>query len=131
MGFGSKLKGVFTRKSQPTADYIEIDLNANTSSKSRILIRPFNLKVFEDINPILAALREGNTIAIIDIKAIKSKDTVELKRSIAKLKKTVDALEGGLAGFGENIIIAAPVFAEIFRGEKLADVPAKPRTEMY
>lgn len=131
MGFGAKLKGVFTRKGQPTADYIEIDLNAASPQKSKILIRPFNLKVFEDINPILAALREGNTIAIIDIKVIKSKDTVELKRSIAKLKKTVDALEGGLAGFGENIIIAAPNFAEIFRGEKLAEVPSKPPVERY
>jgi len=126
MGFGAKLKGVFTRKSQPTSDYIEIDLSSSSPKQSKILIRPFNLKVFEDINPILAALREGNTIAVIDIKAIKSKDTIELKRSIAKLKKTVDALEGGIAGFGESIIIAAPSFAEIFRGEKLSEVPSKP-----
>jgi len=130
MGIGSKIKQVFTRRGQPTSDYIEIDLSENAPKKSKILIRPFNLKVFEDINPILGALREGNTIAIIDIKAIKSKDTVELKRSIAKLKKTVDALEGGIAGFGENIIIAAPNFAEIFRGEKLAEVP-QPKTERY
>ncbi len=113
---------VFSRVKEPVEDYIEIDLGAAAQRKAKILIRPFILKVFEDINPILNAVREGYTIAVIDIKYLKSKDIVELKRAIAKLKKTCDALEGGIAGFGENIIIAAPSFAEIYRGEKIMKI---------
>ncbi len=113
---------VFARVKEPVEDYIEIDLGAAAQRKAKILIRPFILKVFEDINPILNAIREGYTIAVIDIKYLKSKDIVELKRAIAKLKKTCDALEGGIAGFGENIIIAAPSFAEIYRGEKIEKI---------
>jgi len=96
------------------SEYIEIDLGKEIK-KSKIIVRPFVLKSFEDITPILNSLREGYTIAIIDIKPIKSKDIIELKRAISKIKKTIDALEGSIAGFGENIIIATPSFAEIHK----------------
>lgn len=110
---------IFGRSKEPVEEYIEIDLGKDAIKKSKIIIRPFVLKVFEDVTPILNALREGYTIAVIDIKPIRSKDLVELKRAVTKIKKTCDALEGSIAGFGENIIIAAPGFAEIFKGEKL------------
>lgn len=118
---------LFQKGKEPVEDYIEIDLGRSEIKKGKILIRPFVLKVFEDINPVLNILREGYTIAVIDIKPIKSKDIVELKRAIAKLKKTADALEGSVAGFGENIIIAAPSFAEIYKGERLPAAEEKPK----
>ncbi len=96
-------------------EYIEIDLGQE-AKKAKIIVRPFVLKKFEDINNILTSLREGYTIAVIDIKVLKSKDIIELKRAIAKIKKTADALEGGIAGFGENTIIVTPQFAEIYKG---------------
>ena len=95
-------------------EYIEIDLGKEVK-KSKVLVRPFVLKSFEDVNAILNALREGYTIGIIDIKPLRSKDLIELKRAISKIKKTADALEGTIAGFGENIIIVTPQFADIYR----------------
>ncbi len=95
-------------------EYIEIDLGKETK-KAKILVRPFVLKTYEDITPILNSLREGYTIAIIDIKPLRTKDVIELKRAISKIKKTTDALEGSIAGFGENIIIVTPSFAEIHK----------------
>lgn len=100
---------------QNSDEYIEIDLNSAQEKESKVVVKPFVLKDFDDINDILNVLREGYTIAIIDIKALKAKDVIELKRSIAKIKKTVDALEGNIAGFGENIIIATPSFAQIHK----------------
>ena len=96
------------------AEYIEIDLGKEVK-KSKVLVKPFVLKSFEDINPILNSLREGYTIAVIDIKPLRSKDIIELKRAISKIKKTADALEGSIAGFGDNIIIVTPEFADIHR----------------
>lgn len=90
-----------------SSDFIEIDLEQEKSD-SKVLVKTFSLKVYEDINPILNSLREGYTIAVIDIKTLKSKDVIELKRAISKIKKTVEALEGKIAGFGENTIIATP-----------------------
>jgi SepF-like predicted cell division protein (DUF552 family) len=100
------------------SEYIEIDLGREVK-KAKVLVRTFVLKSFEDINPILNALREGYTIAIVDIKQLKQKDIIELKRAISKLKKTADALEGSIAGFGESIIIITPQFANIYKSAGL------------
>jgi len=96
-------------------EYVEIDLNAAQTNDNKVVVKPFVLKEFDDINAILNSLREGYTIAIIDIKPLKTKDIIELKRAISKIKKTVDATEGKIAGFGENIIIVTPQFADIHK----------------
>lgn len=117
------LKKVFGT-GRSTEDYIEIDVTQAQEVKNKIVVRPFSLKQYDDINEILTSLREGYTIAIIDIKPLKTKDVIELKRSIAKIKKTVEALEGSIAGFGENVIIATPQFAEVHRAvEKPTKAP--------
>jgi SepF-like predicted cell division protein (DUF552 family) len=106
-----KFKEMF-KKQGPETDYVEIDLGKE-ARKAKILVKPFILRKFEDVNEVLNYLREGYTIAIIDIKPLKSKDIIEVKRAIAKLKKTADALEGSIAGFGDGIVIVTPQFAEI------------------
>lgn len=117
-----KIKQAFSRKESP--EYVEIEVGREPK-RSKILIRPFVLKSFEDVSKILNALREGYTIAIIDIGQLRSKDIIEVKRAVAKIKKTVEALEGDVAGFGENILIATPNFAEIYKGEKVGEKSEK------
>jgi len=115
------LKRLFGK--EESDDYVEIDLNAaEPSSEGKIMVKPYVLKQFDDVNDILGGLRDGYTIAVIDIRTLKSKDVVELKRAVAKIKKTIDAIEGSIAGFGENIIIATPKFAQIHK-----TAPAKPQ----
>lgn len=101
-------------RSTDDSDYIEIDLGKEVK-KSKVLVRPFILKTFDDITPVLNSLREGYTIAVIDIRQLRQKDVIELKRAISKIKKTTDALEGNIAGFGENMIIVTPAFADIYK----------------
>ena len=97
-------------------DYMEIDLGQEQKA-NKISVKLFTLKQYEEVNDILSALREGYTIAVIDIKILRKKDSIELKRAISKIKKTVDALEGSIAGFGESIVIATPSFARIHKEE--------------
>ncbi len=92
-------------------EYLEIDLEQEKKS-NKVLVRLFMLKDYEDSNLILSALREGYTIAVIDIRVLRKKDPIELKRAISKIKKTVEALEGSIAGFGE-VVVATPSFATI------------------
>jgi SepF-like predicted cell division protein (DUF552 family) len=101
-------------------DYVEIDVNSPESRESKVVVKPFLLRQFDDINEILNSLREGYVIAVIDIKPLKQKDVIELKRAIAKIKKTVEALEGSIAGFGDATIIATPKFAEIAKAPAAA-----------
>ncbi len=95
-------------------EYLEIDLGQEKTEK-KITIKLYVLKQYDDITKILNDLREGYTIAIIDIKTLKQKDSIELKRAVSKVKKTIEALEGTIAGFGENIVIATPSFAHIHK----------------
>jgi SepF-like predicted cell division protein (DUF552 family) len=96
-------------------EYLEIDVNSSEPQENKVVVKPFILRQFDDINEILNSLREGYTIAVIDIKPLKTKDVIELKRAVAKIKKTVDALEGSIAGFGDNVVIATPAFAKIHK----------------
>ncbi|HLF53872.1 MAG TPA: cell division protein SepF [Candidatus Nanoarchaeia archaeon] len=107
------LKKLFGRE-EPD-EYVEIDINSAQANDNKVVVKPFVLKEFDDINPVLNSLREGYTIAVIDIKPLKTKDIIELKRAVAKIKKTIDAIEGKIAGFGENIILATPQFADIHK----------------
>ena len=109
---------IFKKEKANTEEYIEVDIARDVGKKAKIIVRPFVLKSFEEVNLILDVLREGYTIALIDIKYLKSKDIIELKRAVAKLRKTVDALDGSLAGFGENVLVATPSFAKIYKGEE-------------
>ncbi|MFH1787670.1 MAG: cell division protein SepF [archaeon] len=109
-----RIKKVFSGSDGESMDneYLEIDLEQKEKD-NKVLVRLFVLKSYEDVNEILAALREGYTIAVIDIKVLRQKDPIELKRAVSKIKKTTDALEGSIAGFGENTIIVTPSFAKI------------------
>ncbi len=99
-------------------EYLELDMVPKTRDRSsKIIVRPFVIEDFSDIKQILDVLREAYTIALINIKPLKDKDLVELKRAINKLKKTCDAIEGDIAGFGDDYIIVTPNFAEIYRAE--------------
>lgn len=97
--------------------YVEL-ATSEEDIKSKIEVRPFVIQDFEHIKPILDSLRESKTIALINIKPLKDRDLVELKRAINKIKKTVEAIDGDIAGFGEDWIAATPSFAHIHRAVK-------------
>ncbi len=96
-------------------DYLEVSSPSHKEEKNKVLVRPFVMEEFEDIKEILDALREGSTIALVNIKPLKEKDLVELKRAISKLRKTCEAIDGDIAGFGEDYVVAVPYFARIHR----------------
>lgn len=98
-------------------EYVELNSEPMVHDDSKVMVRPFNLEDFDGVKEILDVLREGSTIALVNIKPLKDKDMVELKRSISKLKKTVDAIKGDIAGFGEDYIVVVPNFAEIYRAK--------------
>ena len=97
-------------------DYLEIESEAKPQAKKKVLVKPFTVKEFQDVKLILDALRDGYTIALVNIKPLRDKDLIELKRVVNKLKKTCDAVDGDIAGFGEDWLVATPSFASVDRG---------------
>lgn len=96
-------------------DYLEIDSEQQPTKKSKVLVKPFMIREFQDVKLVLDALRDGYTIALVNIKPLKDKDLIELKRVVNKLKKTCDAIDGDVAGFGEDWLVATPNFASVDR----------------
>ena len=126
-----KIGGKHDTSSDDFADeYVDIAADSTPrNSKAKITIRPFVIEQFEHIKPALDALREGYTVALINIRPLKDKDLVELKRAVNKLKKTCDAIEGDIAGFGEDWIVVTPSFGEIFRGSGEASSGSAPSND--
>lgn len=103
--------------SEDEDEYVELD-GSSSKSKSNLIVKTYSIDDFTDIKPILDSLRAGDVIALINIKPLKDKDLVELKRAINKLKKTTDAIEGDIAGFGEDYIVVTPAHVKVFRKEE-------------
>ncbi len=104
------------KEAENPEDFVEVASGSQVKEdRARVLVRPFVMEDFEDIKEVLDVLREGTTIALVNIKPLKDKDLVELKRAISKLRKTCEAIDGDIAGFGEDYVVAVPYFARIHR----------------
>ena len=122
----SSIKKQFDVSSQDVVgveeQYVELSsVGSRQGASTKIIVRPFVLEDFSDVKAIVDVMREGYTIALINIAPLKEKDVVELKRAINKLKKTVDAVDGDIAGFSDDYIIVAPSYAEIYRASAAKD----------
>ena len=125
-----KIKNVFKSPSEDLIqeEYMELDVDGKREQDHKVLVKLFVIKKYEDANRILNAIREGYTIAIVDFKVLKQKDPIELKRAVAKLKKTVDALNGSIAGH-DNFLVVTPAFAQIHKETEQDSVDFQSRTE--
>jgi len=124
MGFFGKFKDMMTGSDDDEhgeEGYVELDTEAE-KAPSKVIVRPFVLHDFEGVKPILDSLREGKTIALVNMRPLKDKDLIELKRAINKLKKTTDAIDGEIAGFGEDFVVVTPSFAQIYRSKETTPV---------
>ena len=117
-----KFSGSGTATDEFSDDYVEIDTKSAIGPKTKVIVRPFVVNDFADIKPALDSLREGYTIALINIKPLRDKDLIQLKRAINKIKKTCEAIEGDIAGFGEDWIVVTPSFASVYRNTQISMV---------
>ncbi|MCD4759512.1 cell division protein SepF [archaeon] len=101
-------------------DYVELTTETDVP-KAKIVVRPFIVEDFSDIKPALDALREGYTIALVNVGPLRERDMVELKRAVNKLKKTCDAIDGDIAGFGTDWVVVTPSFASVHRNKSIQD----------
>ena len=92
-------------------------LEVSTIEESRIGrlgVKVDTLNEFSDTERILKALRDGS-IVFLKIKNLREKDLGELKRAVEKLKKSVLANNGDIAGIEQDWLILTPEFASIQR----------------
>ncbi len=99
-------------------DYLSInEIDTKTHTNENLLeVKVFVLDNYENIKDILDIIRGEKTMCLVDIHLLRNKDPDELRRSVDKLKKTVEAVGGELVGFHENWILAAPKNVHIHKG---------------
>jgi len=104
--------GFFSKEPE---DYMELDLQEDKPS-DKLLIQVEKLETFTDADRVQQKLRDGYVL-LINIKDLKEKDMAELKRAVAKIKKTCLALNGSIAGLGEDWLLATNASAKIHQQE--------------
>ena len=118
MGFGR----FFSRDEEPMPEiereeYMEVnvmDSEGGGRPSGKIGIRIERLNEFADTEKILRAVRMGSII-FLRIKGLKDKDMGELKRAVDKLKKTIVANNGDIAGVENDWLVLTPQYAAISR----------------
>ena len=100
---------------EPREEFIEVNVMDSADKKRGHLgIKVERLAEFPDAERVLRAVRDGH-IVFLKIKALKEKDIGELKRAVDKLKKTVTANNGDIAGVEQDWLILTPEFAKVMR----------------
>lgn len=93
-------------------DYIEVT-PTKKKNISKINIKYYTIDDYSNIKLILNKVREGDNIILINIKKLRAKDISELKRAVAKIKKTCEAVGGDITGIEENLILIYPSFVSL------------------
>ena len=119
--FGAPVEEDLDMEETSGEHYVELSNQQSKDERSQVMVRPFVMEEFEDVKEVLDVLREGSTIALVNIRPLKEKDLVELKRAVSKLRKTCEAIDGDIAGFGEDYVVAVPYFARIHRHNSLTE----------
>ena len=96
-------------------EYIELDMGEH-QPEEKIIIQVEKLDNLLDTNRIQGKIREGKVL-FIKIKEFKERDVNELKRALEKVKRTCMAVEGDIAGIGDDWVICTPRHAKIHREE--------------
>lgn len=97
-------------------DFVELDAKMTEGNK-KVVIRAETLQEFDDIENVQEHLRNDHVVWI-NIGPLKGKDMTNLKRAVNRLKKTIKAIDGDMAGVDESWIVACPSYAEIARSTK-------------
>ena len=106
--FVGKLRG-------ESEEYVELDTEEEQETK-KLMVEVERLDNYADSDRLQRKVREGN-ILLVKIKDLKAKDMEELKRSVDKLRKTCLAINGDIAGMGEDWLVLTPATARVHREE--------------
>ena len=107
------LKKLFERLKSPQ-EYLELEIEREGGSTEKLLIQVEKMDSYEDSDRIQRKVREGN-ILMVKIKNLRENDMNELKRAIARVRKTCIAINGDIAGIGDDLIIVTPPKARVHR----------------
>ncbi len=95
-------------------EYVEMEQPEEPKEEKQMMIEVERLDGFSDSDRIQRKIREGN-ILLVKIRDLKAKDAEELKRSVERIRRTCLAVNGDIAGLGDDWLLVTPSTAKIYR----------------
>ncbi len=86
-------------------EFVEV---ATSRQRPDYAVRTFSLKEYDNLKKVLKVLRTGRVITLIDVKPLKEKDMIDLKRAINKLKTVTAEIGGEIVGLTGDWIVITP-----------------------
>jgi len=78
-------------------------------------IRVEVLESYASVEKIQQYVRDGQ-IVLLNIKSLRERNLSELKKSVDRLKNTIEALHGDIVGIDNDYLLLTPSYARIARG---------------
>ena len=107
MGFMDKIKG-------GEDEYLQIEHPQEDTAPKLKVVEIEKMESYADSDRIQKKARDGG-IMLIKIKDLKNKDVSELKRAVERVKKTCLAIDGDIAGVGEDWLVVCGAGAKVHR----------------
>jgi len=101
-------------KSTNEEEYLQIVQQAEESGPKPKMVEIEKMESYADSDRIQKKVRDGG-IMLVKIRDLKSKDASELKRAVERVKKTCLAIDGDIAGVGEDWLIVCGAGAKVHR----------------
>lgn len=95
-------------------DYVELEPSQEEPEEKKIVVQVERIGDIADSDRIQRKVREGY-ILLVKIKDLRDKDMEELKRAVEKIKRTCLAVNGDIAGIGEDWLLVCPASAKVHR----------------
>lgn len=99
-------------KSEPD-EYVQLEAEEEKPAGG-VTIQIEHIGHYTDSERIQQKVRDG-IILLVRIKDLKDKDMNELKRAIARIRRTCHAVNGDIAGLGDEWLIVTPAVAKVRR----------------
>ncbi len=104
-------KHILDKLKSEEPSYIELDMQ-KPQHNGKISIQVESMEDYSDSERIQNKVRDGY-ILLVKIRDLKNKDLAELKRAVARIRKTSTASNGDIAGIGEDWLLVTPASARI------------------
>ncbi len=98
-------------------EYLQLEHAQEDTGPKLRLVEVEKMESYADSDRIQKKAREGG-IMLVKIKDLKNKDVSELKRAVERVKKTCLAIDGDIAGVGEDWLVVCGAGVKVQREQE-------------
>lgn len=98
-------------------EYVQIEHPAEEAGPQLKTVEVEKMESYADSDRIQKKVREGG-IMLVKIRDLRTRDVSELKRAVERVKKTCLAIDGDIAGVGEDWLVVCGSGSKVHREQE-------------